>query len=32
MTFPLVPEKYKDDKTKHGTLSVKYKNKNSVAK
>ena len=32
MEYPLVPEKYKNDKTKHGTLSFKYKTKNGIYK
>ena len=30
MSIPLVLEKYKNDKTKHGQLSFKYKAKNIV--
>lgn len=32
MTLPLIPEQYKDDKSKHGTFSFKYKSKNSIQK
>lgn len=32
MTLPLIPEKYKDDKTKHGQITFKYKTKNGIYK
>lgn len=32
MTLPLIPEQYKDDKSKHGIFSFKYKSKNSIQK
>lgn len=32
MTVPLIPEKYKNDATKHGFISFKYKVKNNIFK
>jgi len=32
MQYPLIPEKYKEDKSKHGTLWFKYKTKNGIFK
>lgn len=32
MTIPLIPEKYKNDASKHGSLSFKYQTKNNIFK
>lgn len=32
MTVPLIPEKYKNDASKHGFISFKYKTKNNIFK
>ncbi len=32
MTLPLIPEQYKDDKSKHGELYFKYTTKNNIYK
>lgn len=32
MTIPLVLEKYKNDKSNHGSLTFKYKTKNNIFK
>lgn len=32
MTIPLIPEKYKNDASKHGFISFKYQTKNNIFK
>lgn len=32
MSLPLVPEKYKNDKSKHGELTFKFKINNGILK